>query len=138
MVTETEANALVKIYEFSRRKHFRLGLSEEQVGVPHSVLNSLNLQKLVFSRSKFGKLYWSLTASGRQSAGRASRDQLPVETQTMIKETLQVACPDCKRLGIIPTTELIDKAKKIRETMGIYCCSEVEVHLLKCHERINV
>ena len=132
-MNEKEIEALVKIEFFSRNHGYKLGLAEEKIGVPHYVLDGLNKQKLIFARTKFGKMYWSLTKEGKPVAGKASRDQLTIDTTTLIS-----ACKTCIDLGIIATPELVEKAKKMRKAVGMIGCNEIEIHLLTKHQEIVV
>jgi len=126
-MNEKETEALVKIEFFSRNHGYKLGLAEEKIGVPHSILTGLETQKLIFSRSKLGKIYWSLTRTGKSVAGLASRNQL-------VENTIPASnCRTCMDLGIAPTIEDIEKAKKMKDSVGILACSDVEIHLLTKH-----
>ena len=132
-MNEKEIEALKKIEFFSRNHGYRLGLSEDKIGVPHYVLDGLNKQKLIFSRSKFGKLYWSLSRNGKPVAGKASRGQLAADIENIIPVS---QCRTCMDLGIVATPETIDKANKMKETVGILACSDIEIHLLTKHMEV--
>jgi hypothetical protein len=137
-MNEKEIEALKRIEFFSRNHGYKLGLAEEKVGVPHHILVRLQDAKLIFSKSKFGVVYWYLTRSGKSVAGQAARGQLVEAEHKQIGTIPASLCSICEDLGIIATPETMEKAVKSYQELGIYGLTPEELHLVKNHQAVSI